>query len=225
MAVKRDPERLELVDALGPRDGDLDAHAARSATSATIPSSSSVMPSQARKQLERRAPRLLGQPAGAVEPVAAHVSPLVGGRVEDVVDDLEQETELGGERPVRPLGVVVEPCDVQAAADGGRDQRARLQTVQPDQALGVGLGACDVEVLAVDHAGDARRQLGDHPQPHLWRRVELLSRDPVRRRSGGRRRPGSRRPRHGRRAATGVPGAHRRRRAPAGRRGRARRCG
>src|SRR5919202_4910104 len=79
--------------------------------------------------------------------------------VEDVVDDLEEEPELGRE------GTEVSECsprglpstEKQYAFHGRADESARLELVRPAEARGArGYEVADVDVLAADHAVDAR---------------------------------------------------------------------
>ena len=58
---------------------------------------------------------------------------LVTRHVEDVVDDLEHDAELGREAPERDCGRSVDALERQDAADRRRDQRAGLQLVQVAQ--------------------------------------------------------------------------------------------
>ena len=91
---------------------------------------------------------------------------LVGaGHVEDVVDDLEQDTQLIGETAVRNCLSFRHLAKNQDHAHAGGDQAAGLERVQ----LGVGRGlpvapsplaaaiAGDVDVLAADHSADPGR--------------------------------------------------------------------
>src|SRR5215207_10451957 len=50
--------------------------------------------------------------------------------VEDVVDDLEHDAELGREAPERDCGRSVETLERQHRADGRRDQRAGLHLME-----------------------------------------------------------------------------------------------
>src|SRR4051812_1772840 len=82
----------------------------------------------------------------------------VGARdVEDVVDDLEQDAELGGERGEPAWRAAAQQQD---ALDGDADQPARLELVQPPQVVHA---PGDVDVLAADHPVDpgGRGELGD----------------------------------------------------------------
>ena len=89
----------------------------------------------------------------------------VGARlVEDVVDDLEEQAELGGEGAVRRH--VLRAAEQRAAHHGGLDEAAGLERVQGAQVVVVGRRAGDVHVLAADHALHAggRGDLGERGQ-------------------------------------------------------------
>src|SRR3954468_4866410 len=109
---------------------------------------------------------LAGQVARAVDPEVADVRglahPLVAaarlaqrgvraGDVEDVVDDLKEDAELGGEAaPGDRLGLV-HAGQEQYADHGGADQAPGLQRVQAAQLLGRLPHPGHVEVLPTDH--------------------------------------------------------------------------
>ncbi len=79
------------------------------------------------------------------------------GHVEDVVNDLEQDTELSSEAAKGNCGSFVRAFQEQYADDRGGNQAPRLQLVQPAQAPRPRLSRIgDVEILATDHPADAR---------------------------------------------------------------------
>ena len=85
--------------------------------------------------------------------------------VEDVVDDLEEQAELGGEGAVRLH--VLRAAQQRAAHHRGLDEAAGLERVQRAQVVVVGRLAGHVHVLAADHALDAGgggdlRERGEH---------------------------------------------------------------
>ncbi len=87
--------------------------------------------------------RLREQREGGIAPTLLHKAVVV----EEVVDELEEETEVGGETAPR-LEPVVQACDRQAAADRRLEEPPGLEPVQLDP---VGQSAVDVQVLAADH--------------------------------------------------------------------------
>jgi hypothetical protein len=112
---------------------------------------------------------LVGQVAGAVDAEVADVGalahPLVAagglaqrrvgaGHVEDVVDDLKEDAELGGEAPPRGRLGLVHAGQQEYADHRGADQAARLQRVQAPQLLGRLPHPGDVQVLPADHPVD-----------------------------------------------------------------------
>src|SRR3954471_20768770 len=101
---------------------------------------------------------------------AARLSDLgfVARHVEDVVDDLENHPELGRKAPERDCGRSARAAARQDRADRRGDQRAGLELVEVAQLDGAVAG--DVEVLAADHAADAR---GAH---HLAHRGQYVGR-------------------------------------------------
>src|SRR5687768_6959564 len=80
---------------------------------------------------------------------------LVSGYVEDVIDDLEDDAELGREAPERHCGRSGDTGQWKHRCDGCSDERSGLQLVQAAQLYRVRAG--DVEELAADHARHARR--------------------------------------------------------------------
>src|SRR5919204_4523631 len=91
------------------------------------------------------------------------------GDIEDVVDDLEQDPDFRREPPPGPQGLVAHPGQQQDADDRRADEPAGLELVQLAQLPGRVAHAGDVEVLAPDHAVDARRrgELGGRGQEAL----------------------------------------------------------
>ena len=106
--------------------------------------------------------------AGAVEAEEADVGqlavPFIGavrlaqllvaaGHVEDVIDDLEEDPELGGEAAQARLLPLGRRGQDERRADARGDQTARLQRMQQAQGLGVRVPFTgDVDVLTTDHA-------------------------------------------------------------------------
>jgi hypothetical protein len=105
---------------------------------------------------------------------------LVPGHVEDVVDDLEDDSELGREAPERHCGRSAQAFERKHGADRRRDQGARLELVQVaklDPRI-----ARHVEVLAADHPPHAGGvdDLADRGE-HVGRFAALLrEREPKR---------------------------------------------
>ena len=164
---------------------------------------------------ERRARpvgRLVGEPARAVDAVRDDVAVAV----EDVVDDLEEQPELGAERaPRRPARASGTRATQSASADRRLEEAARLQPVQRRL---VGRGAGDVEVLAADHP--ERRAARARARRAACRTTSRAGTP----RRGARRPRGCRRPRRTASTSTAARAAPRRCRATAGRRARARTC-
>ena len=140
---------------------------------------SDVSPGSSPSRCARPALRLVGELGGALHAEARDVGDLVeravladalaelvdGARlVEDVVDDLEEQAELGGEGAVRRH--VLRAAQHRAADDGGLDQAAGLERVQRAQVVVRGRRAGHVHVLAADHALHAggRGDLGERRQ-------------------------------------------------------------
>src|SRR5581483_8669382 len=107
-----------------------------------------------RKAGVRALRRLVGEAAGAV---LADLDD-VAVSVEQVVDDLEEQPELAGERAPRRMLRHGNLAGPESAHDRGREQGTGLQRVQPGEVD----AAFEVELLAADH---------------LQRRVDQLARD------------------------------------------------
>ena len=111
--------------------------------------------------------RLVRQAAGAVGTDVEHVAVAV----EQVVDDLEERAELGGERAPRLALGLRHLGRGERAADGCREERSCLQ---PVQVVAIALAA-QVEPLAADHvqrrpdelARDLGRRVGEREPERL----------------------------------------------------------
>src|SRR5215207_4593787 len=120
-----------------------------------------------RQRRNRLRVRLGREIAGPVEPEKADVSEfamslvasmwlaelLVAlGHVEDVVDDLEENSQLSGKTAKGDCLRFSQSLENEDDADAGGNQPAGLQPVQGAQAGGVVLGPDHVDVLTADHA-------------------------------------------------------------------------
>ena len=129
-----------------------------------------MSPGSSAQQAERALLRLVRQLAGALHPEARDVRDLVerpvlahalaelvlgAGLVEDVVDDLEEQPELGGVRPVRLD--VLRAAQQRAADHGGLDEAAGLERVQRAQVVVRVRLPGHIHELAADHALHAGR--------------------------------------------------------------------
>ncbi len=105
--------------------------------------------------MQRALRRSVGEVASAVDADVEH-EPVA---VEDVVDDLEQQADVGGEDAPGELFGARHVERRERAADGSGEERPRLQTVQ---LLARALTA-DVEPLTADHRERALDELAGDP--------------------------------------------------------------
>ncbi len=167
-------------------------HAVRTARPSTISRRTDVSASIAVSRVARPVGRLVGEAARTVDAVHDDVAVAV----EDVVDDLEEQPELVGERAPRCLLRLRHLRDPEREPDRRLEQAAGLQLVQRHL---VGRRARDVEVLAADHP---ERRLRELARDVRRRRTTSRAGTPPR---AARRRRGSRSPRRTVSTSSGCP--------------------